>query len=149
MRFLRLVILDTYIDKLPKDAFKKDIFYVRSLAKLSDDQNEPWYSSVPVGKNTLNNKVKTMCSKAKIEGNKTNHSLRATGATALFESGVPEKVIQERTGHRSVEALRTYEHISEKQHIQVSSILSAGSTRHLQHEKKGYSSIRLPIIQFW
>lgn len=137
-------ILDTYIDKLPKDAFKKDLFYVRPLAKLPCDENQPWYTSVPVGKNMLNNKVKTMCNKARIEGNKTNHSLRATGATALFESGIPEKVIQERTGHRSVEALRTYEHISEKQHIKVSSILSAASTRHLQREKK--SDIAIPDI---
>jgi integrase len=35
----------------------------------------------------------------------TNHSLRATGATRLFEANVPEKLIQERTGHRSIDAL--------------------------------------------
>ena len=32
---------------------------------------------------------------------KTNHTLRATGATALFNAGVPEKLIRDVTGHRS------------------------------------------------
>ena len=31
-------------------------------------------------------------------------SLHATGASALFEANVPEKIIQERTGHRSLKA---------------------------------------------
>ena len=52
---------------------------------------------------------KDMCSEAHISGHKTNHSLRATGASELFEAGVPEKIIKERTGHRSLEALRLYE----------------------------------------
>ena len=32
----------------------------------------------------------------------TNHSLRATSTTLMFKGGVPEKLIQERTGHRSL-----------------------------------------------
>lgn len=55
---------------------------------------------------------------------KTNHSLRATGASALFEANVPEKLIQERTGHRSVKALRLYERTTDKQHEEVSMILA-------------------------
>ncbi len=54
---------------------------------------------------------------------KTNHSLRATGATRLFESNVPEKLIQERTGHRTTDALRKYERTSMAQEKAVSKIL--------------------------
>ena len=36
--------------------------------------------------------VKTMCTEANIEGRFTNHSLRATGATELFQKEVPEKL---------------------------------------------------------
>ena len=68
-----------------------------------------------------------MCAHAGIEGNKTNHSLRATGASELFHANVPEKMIQERTGHRSVVALRTYERTAHDQHQAVSSILSSAS----------------------
>ena len=46
--------------------------------------------------------VQDMCSDAGIEGKKTNHSLRVNGASTLFEAGVPERVIQQRTGHRSL-----------------------------------------------
>ena len=71
--------------------------------------------------------VPEMCQLANISGHKTNHSLRATGATALYEAEVPEKIIQERTGHRSLEGLRVYERTSEKQHQAVSNILSSSS----------------------
>ena len=33
----------------------------------------------------------------------------------MFQAGIPEKVIQDRTGHRSLDGLRKYERISEKQ----------------------------------
>ena len=41
---------------------------------------------------------------ANISGNFTNHSLRVTGTTMLFDSGTPEAIIQKRTGHRSPSA---------------------------------------------
>ncbi len=44
---------------------------------------------------TLNSLVKKMCEQVGITG-KTNHSLRATGATRMFESKVPEMIIQQR-----------------------------------------------------
>ena len=68
--------------------------------------------------------LKDMCCEAKIGGHKTNHSLRATGASELFEAGVPEKIIKERTGHRSLEALRLYERTTSNQHQAVSKVLS-------------------------
>ena len=67
--------------------------------------------------------MKSMFSKVGIVG-KTNHSLRATGASQLFQAGVAEKIVQERTGHRSVKALRLYERTTTAQHVEVSSILS-------------------------
>ena len=68
--------------------------------------------------------VKEMFCKVGVSG-KTNHSWRATGASALFQAKVPEKIIQERTGHRSVKAVRLYERTTEQQHHQVSNILSS------------------------
>lgn len=40
---------------------------------------------------------------AGIDGHFTNHSLRATAATTLYEHGIDEQLIMERTGHRSIE----------------------------------------------
>ena len=67
--------------------------------------------------------VKDMFRDAKIEGRFTNHSLRATGTTALFDAGVSEAVIQKRTGHKSISALRQYERITTTQNQLVASIL--------------------------
>ena len=104
-----IYILDLYISKLPSKAVEDDVFYVCPLKEIPSDPSAPWYSAVPVGKHTLNDMVKKMCSVAGIQGNKTNHSLQATGATQMYQSGVPKKIIQERTGHQSVERLRSYE----------------------------------------
>ena len=51
---------------------------------------------------------------------KTNHSLRATGATTL----VPERIIQQNTGQRSLEALRKYERVSVRQREATSRVLT-------------------------
>ena len=68
--------------------------------------------------------VPDLCSEAGLSSRKTNHSLRVSGATRLFEAGVPEKVIQQRTGHHSLEALHMYERVTEQQELAVSKILS-------------------------
>ena len=101
-------ILDKYIRKLPSEARDKDLFYVQPLDKITSDPDRPGYSSVPLGKHTLHSKSKNVCAEAGIGGHKTNHSLRATAATEKFRQGAPEKLIQERTGHPSLEALRSY-----------------------------------------
>ena len=88
---------------------KLDIFYLRPLPVAPKNPIKPWFYSSPIGKNVLSSMLKTMCVDAGIEGHKTNHSLRATGATEMFKAGVPEKIIQQRTGHMSLKALGVYE----------------------------------------
>ncbi len=116
-------LLDTYFKRIPRDC---DCFYLRPLQKPDIGKAcAVWFSSVPLGRNKLAGMTKEMCKVAGIRDQKTNHSLRATGATELFLAGVPEKIIQQRTGHRSVEALRKYEHTSEQQHQAVANILGS------------------------
>ena len=88
-----VALLDLYFTKVPKAAKDKDLFYCRPLAKYTTDGT--WYSEQPRGKHALANMVKKMSEAAKIEENFTNHSLRASGATSLFQAEAPEKVIQE------------------------------------------------------
>ena len=57
---------------------------------------------------------KEMCAAADISGHKTNHSLRATGASYMFQAGVPEKLIQQRTGQCSLTTIWTYHHWTAK-----------------------------------
>lgn len=67
-----------------------------------------------MGHNTLSKVVKTLCELGGIEGRKTNHSLRATCATRLYNKSIDEQLIMERTGHRSTKAVRAYKRTSEK-----------------------------------
>ena len=55
-------IFEKYISKLQQDAISRDLFYVRPLEIIPTDPSLPWYSSVAVGKHTLDQKVKNMCS---------------------------------------------------------------------------------------
>ena len=123
-------LLDNYISKLPPVAFEKDAFYMRPKPVAPSDATSPWYDAVPVGKESLHTMLPKMCETAGIE-HKSNHSLRATGATEMFAANVPEKLIQSRTGHRSVDALRLYERPSADQNQAVSNILTSR-----EHQKK-------------
>lgn len=118
-------LLDLYLEKLPPEAKEKDIFYCRPLQCYKD--KTVWYSAQPRGKHFLNNIVKTMFQEANIQGNFTNHSLRASGATELFRHEVPEKIIQEHTGHRSICSLRQYEKVGLEQKQATCNILTGSS----------------------
>ena len=105
-------LLDYYFNKLPYDP---KAFYLRPLVNFSPELGKPWYSNVPIGINTCRNMMKTISEKGGLSTTYTNHSLRATATTRLFLSHVPEKVIQEETGHKSLAGLRAYENTSSDQ----------------------------------
>ena len=63
-----------------------------------------------------------MCEEAGIFEHKTNHSLRATGASVMFNAVVPDKLICDITGHRST-ALQLYECPTVQQKQAVSKVL--------------------------
>ena len=91
---------------------------------LQKVKGDTWYSKVPVGHNTLSQTVGRLCKQAGISGYKTNHSLRVTSATRLFQSGIDEQLIMSHTGHRSVDGVRSYKRISEEQKKTISSVLN-------------------------
>ena len=63
--------------------------------------------------------MKEMCKEGEFDTTFTNHSLRAYGATKVFQAKVPEKLIQQHTGHQSLEVLHHYEHTSLPQLVDV------------------------------
>lgn len=128
-------LLDKYFEVLPKEAQDNDAFYLTSLSKKPSDTLKPWYSKTPVGRNRLNTMLKEMCREAEISGKFTNHSLRAYGASTMFQANVPERLIQQRTGHRSLEALRQYERTSESQLVDVSNVMSYSGESSVTNQK--------------
>ena len=86
------LVLKLYFSKLPPNVLRDPdaVFYWKAKERVPFDSNACWFLFQPVGHNTLASMVKKMCSQIGVTG-KTNHSLRATGATRLFEANVPEK----------------------------------------------------------
>ena len=117
-------VLDLYLSKIPPSARAQDVFYLRPKPVDVDDDG-PWYSSQRLGRNRISQLMKKICSGAGVQNRYTNHSLRATGATRLFQSGTPENVIMERSGHRSTDGVRQYERVSLDQHIAAQAVLTA------------------------
>ena len=130
--FIRLV--EQYISHCPTTENRKSkAFYLTPLKK---PKNDIWYSPVPVGHNTLANTMKRLCKEAGLEGYKTNHSLRVTAATRLYNAGVDEQLIMQRTGHRSIEGVRIYKRTSEQQQEDVSSLLESKPSSNAKRFKK-------------
>lgn len=115
--FVRLFRL--YKSKCPSTR-PKDCFYLRPLKNPTE---HTWYSPRAIGHHTLDNTMSRICKAAGINGFKTNHSLRITTATRLFQAGVDEQLIMEQTGHHSTDGIRTYKRTSAEQQEAISDIL--------------------------
>ena len=95
-------LLDTYIHLLPPGS---DHFY------MCPCKSQPAYCRQCVGINQLKKFVQTITCEAGVSGY-TNHSLRATAMTHMFNQGVPEKIIADKSVHHSLDGLRAYDHPS-------------------------------------
>ena len=102
----------------------KHAFYLQPLEKPTPTC---WFTCRPIGHNKLEGTVARLCRQAGIPGYHTNHSLRATAATRLYQSGVDEQLVMERTGHRSLDGVRGYKHTSIAQKEALSDILNCQS----------------------
>jgi len=100
-------------------------FHVQPLSKPSETS---WYSSNPLGHHTISKTTKRLWESIGREGFITNPSLRATAATRLYEAGVNEQSIMERTGHKSLEGVRSYKRTTAQQKQSVSDILNQVAT---------------------
>ena len=94
-------LLDIFFSQFPLKVKEMDVLYLRPKPRVCGDDSH-WYEYAAVG----NAKLCTL-------------SLRATGASALFNAGVPERLIRDVTGHKS-NALHLYEHPTEQQKKQQS-----------------------------
>ncbi len=97
--------------------------YLRPLDKPSSNV---WFACQVVGRQKLAGIVGSICKEAGFEGYRSNHSLRATAATRLYNAEVDEQLIGLVTGHRS-SAIQKYKRTTEKQKRKCSSIIQGHS----------------------
>ena len=121
--FVRL--FQRYRQLCPEDA-PPHAFY---LQPSRNPTSTCWYSKCLLGHTTLGKTVARLCKLAGIEGYKTNHSLRATATSRLYQSGVDEQLVMERTGHRSLEGVHSYKRTSDAQREAPSDILNGGTKK--------------------
>ena len=112
-------ILTKYLELLPKHRVT-EAMYLQPKQKFD---STTWYLDRPVGIHTLRKVVKDLCKKSSAEGFYTNHSLRSSSATRMYQGGVDEQLICEVTGHRSL-AVRAYKRTSQDQRKKLSQIIS-------------------------
>lgn len=93
----------------------------RNYGKTSD----VWYSSQPMGKNTLGTLAKTMSDKAGFTARHTNHSGRKTSITNLLDAEVPANEVAQLSGHKNIMSLNHYNTVSLEKQIKMSSVLHA------------------------
>ena len=74
------------------------------LAPLSNPKRDLWYLKTPLGHNVLRRIVNDIMREAGFEGHYTNHLLRVSLATRLFDTEVDEQM--SRTGHSSTDGVR-------------------------------------------
>ena len=120
-----------YLENVKFLGQKNNAFYFRPNA----NKDKFSFDNSPVGINSLNKILPDkLCAEAGLE-RKTSHSLRITCATTLFQNSVEEKLIRERTGHRS-NALFNYEKPNLDQQCKVSEILGPTQGKEIKQTKE-------------
>ena len=110
-----------YLGLLPQSKSCKKLY----LRCKKNAMPSVWYCDQPYGVNKLKSTVREICKEAGIEGHFTNHSLRATCASRMYDKNIPEQMIKEVTGHKS-ECVRLYKRTSDELRKEASNIVSGG-----------------------
>ena len=104
-------------EKRPDNAFY--------LTLLRHPKSDVWYSVTPLGHNQLSKIVGNLMKDAGFPGHFTNHSLRVSCVTRLYDAQVDEQLIMSRTSHSSTDGVRAYKRSSEKLKELTSNILNS------------------------
>ena len=95
---------EKYLCKLNPEC---DAFFQRPKQHPATNGN-PWYANAPVGKNTLNDMMKTISVQAQLDTIYTNHSVRATVITTLHDNDFPTEQIMTISKHKHVDSVKSY-----------------------------------------
>ena len=117
-------LVQKYLNLLPQWG-KKPNFYLQSLKKVKPNV---WYTTVPVGINSIRKVTGNLLKDAGLDGYFTNHSLRRTCATRLFQAGTDVKLVKEITGHIS-DAVHKYQTTSDAQRMAVSDVIQGNAPK--------------------
>ena len=111
-----LHIYETYMSRRPTSSNCSHALYLRPLA---DPKTYVWFSCQALGIHKITTTVSRLCAAAGLSGFRTNHSLRTTAASRLYDKKFNEQLVSETTGYRST-SVRSRKRTSETQRKAVS-----------------------------
>lgn len=81
---------------------------LQTTNKLANATSNTWYKNEPLGKNTISKIMERISSKAGLSQRYTNHCVRASTVTSLYQRGVDTKTICTITKHKDERSLSHY-----------------------------------------
>ena len=130
-------LIEKYLNLLPEGGSKLNLY----LHSLKHPKPFVWHTTTPLGINKVRTVVSSMLRDAGLDGFFTDHSLRRTCATRLFQAGTNVKLIKEITGHVST-AVEKYETTSDQQRMHLSNMLQGGV-----HERKLSEAPPMQVVE--
>lgn len=121
---------EKYVSKLHPDCNR---LFTKPLKNIESDH---WYSSVPKGVNNLRVFMRKMSIEAGLSQIYSNHSIRATGLTALGHAQYSLVDICSVSNHKSITSLKTYQRTSLDRRLEFGNTISD----HLENQQPGESS---------
>ena len=118
-------IFDFYSTKRPLSA-KHDALFLGVNHSKNRRPDTPWFMDYPMGINRLGEIMGRLAKRAGLDKTGkhfTNHSVRRSMCTQLFQMGVPPLMIAQLSGHKNVSSLTHYTEMSEEQQCQISQML--------------------------
>ena len=107
------------------------------LQPIRNPNGSIWFSKQPLGLHTIGNIAKNMAQQANLHSTrKTNHSGRKTAIQALLHSQVPPTDVMQLSGHKNIQSLNSYSHLSLNQQQSLSNIISKRTTCSSNMQKK-------------
>jgi hypothetical protein len=126
-------VFKEYEARRPADCKQSDSrFYLQPILK---PKSAIWFSKQPIGVNSIGTIANKM-SKAAGLSKKSNHSARKTAIQTLLHANVSPTDVVQITGHKNVQSLNSYSHLSNDQQKNISSILSKNTSNNDQQTSK-------------
>ena len=130
-----VVVYKIYSEKRPESMNKPDAPFYLGVNHTTKNSDKSWFKASAMGVNgKLNSLMKTMAEKAGLDNSHLkNHSARKRMIQTLNDKDIPPSHIMQLSGHKNVQSINNYSHVSQEQQKSMSRILS-GSTSMVQSE---------------
>jgi len=108
---------------------KPDAPFYLGVNHTTKNSDKSWFKASSMGVNKLNSLMKTMAERAALDNSHlTNHSARKRTIQTLNDKDIPPSHIMQLSGHRNMQSINNYSHVSQEQQKSMSRILSCSNS---------------------